>query len=85
MKCSRIITIDKSDVHAKGQGQKSKIKVTEVKPNLAISGLQLQFEYDDEMMQKASWCLGEVPYCFSRSSIKFQGHTAKKIILFYPN
>ena len=44
MKCSGIITIDKSDVHANGQGQKSKIKVTEVKPNLAISGLQLQLE-----------------------------------------
>ena len=34
--------------------------------------------YDDEMMHKA-WCsLEEVPYCFSRSSVKFQGHTAKK-------
>ena len=26
-----------------------------------------------------AWCcLGEVPYCFSRSSVKFQGHTALK-------
>ena len=24
--------------------------------------------------------IGEVPYCFSRSSVKFQGHTAKKIV-----
>ena len=31
MKFSGIITIDKSDVHAKGQGQKTKVKVTEVK------------------------------------------------------
>ena len=31
------------------------------------------------MMHKA-WCsIGEVPYCFSRSSIKFQGHTGWKI------
>ena len=30
------------------------------------------------MMHKAWRCLEEVPYCFSRSSIKFQGHTAKK-------
>ena len=30
------------------------------------------------MMQRAWCCLEEVPYCFSRSSIKFQGHTAKK-------
>ena len=37
------------------------------------------------MMQKA-WCwIGEVPYCFSRSSIKFQGHTAKKNCRFDPN
>ena len=35
MKLSRDITIDKSDAIAKGQGQKSKVKVTEVKPNLA--------------------------------------------------
>ena len=27
----------------------------------------------------------EVPYCFSRSYVKFQGHTALKIVEFYPN
>ena len=33
---SRVITIDISDVYAaKGQGQRSKFKVTEVKPNFA--------------------------------------------------
>ena len=31
MKFSGVITNDKSDVHAKGQGQRSKVKVTEVK------------------------------------------------------
>ena len=31
MKCSGVITIVKSDVHVKGQGQRSKVKVTEVK------------------------------------------------------
>ena len=31
------VIIDKSDVHAKGHGQRSKVKVTEVKLNLAIS------------------------------------------------
>ena len=36
-------------------------------------------------MPKAWCCLGEVPYCFSRSSIKFQGHMAKKIIDFDQN
>ena len=28
-------------------------------------------------MQKALCCLGDVPYCFSRLSVKFQGHTAQ--------
>ena len=31
MKFSGVITTDKSDVHVRGQGQKSKVKVTEVK------------------------------------------------------
>ena len=37
------------------------------------------------MMHKAWCCLEEVPYCFSRSSVKFQGHTALKIIEFDPD
>ena len=31
MKFSIVITIDKSDVHTKGRGQRSMVKVTEVK------------------------------------------------------
>ena len=52
-------------------------------PHLTVSGPYLQFEftYGDEMMHKAWCCLGEVPYCFWRSSVKFQGHTAKKILV----
>ena len=34
MKFSGVITSDKSDVHAKGQGQRSKVKVTEVAAQL---------------------------------------------------
>ena len=54
------MTNDRSDVHAKGQGQRLKVKVT---PNVAVSGAQLQFEFtaDDEMMHKAWCCLEEVP------------------------
>ena len=37
------------------------------------------------MMQKAWSSIVEVPYCFSRSYIKFQGHTALKIVEFDPN
>ena len=37
------------------------------------------------MMHKASSSIEEVSYCFSRSSVKNQGHTALKIIQFDPN
>ena len=141
MKFSGVITMVRSDVHAKGQGQRSKVKVTEVNtqlsrfrtltpvwihnwqwnhahswkqhrrgtllffkvirqisrshgsknrlicPKLGVSGLKLKFEITDgyEMMHKAWSSIKEVPYCFSRSFVKLQGHTAKKIIDFDPN
>ena len=141
MKFSGIITSDKSDVHAKGQGQRSKVKVTEVTtqlncfrtvtpvwihiwwwndayslivlrrgallflkvirqisrshgsknrriwPRLGVSGLKLQFEFTNgyEMLHKARSSIEEVPYCFWRSSVKFQGHRALKIMEFDPN
>ena len=37
------------------------------------------------MKQKAWRSIEEVPYCFSRSCVKLQGHTAQKIIDFNPN
>ena len=37
------------------------------------------------MMHKAWSSSEEVPYCFSRSSVKFQGHTALEIVEFDPN
>ena len=37
------------------------------------------------MMHKACSSTEEVPYCFSRSSVKFQGHTVLKIAEFDPN
>ena len=37
------------------------------------------------MMHKAWSSIEEVTYCFSRSSVKFQGHTALKIVEFDPN
>ena len=39
MNISGVITSDKSDVHAKGQGQRSKVKVTEVTTQIFVSGL----------------------------------------------
>ena len=37
------------------------------------------------MMHRAWSSIVEVPYCFSRSCIKFQGHPALKIVEFDPN
>ena len=37
------------------------------------------------MMHRAWSSIVEVPYCFSRSNVKFQGHTALKIFEFDPN
>ena len=37
------------------------------------------------MRHKAWGSIEEVPYCLSRSSVKFQGHIALKIIEFDPN
>ena len=34
------------------------------------------------MLHKCWSSIGQVPYCFWRSSVKFQGHTAKKIVDF---
>ena len=37
------------------------------------------------MMQNAWNCIEEVPYCFSRSSVKFQGHMGHKILNLDPH
>ena len=46
----------------------------------------LQFEFTDgfEMKQKAWGSIEEVPCCFSRSSIKFQGQLGQKKFWFWP-
>ena len=140
-KFSGVITSDKSDVHAKGQGHRSKVRVAEVStqlnrfrtvtpvwihiwwwndayslimlrrdallflkvirqisrsrgsknhriwPRLSVSGLLLQFQFTNgyEMQHKAWSRIEEVPYCFWKSSVKFQGHAALKIIKFDPD
>ena len=129
-----VITINKSDVSAKGQGQRSKVKVTGQKnfdpiwtildrdsslnhrwlrynaqslkwnsrsallfvkviqlissmvtqtgnrrfwPKLSVSKLYLCFQFTDvyKIMHKAWSGIEEVPFCFSRSPVKYQGHT----------
>ena len=139
MKFSGVITKDQGKVHAKGQGQRSKVKVTEVTtqlnsfrtvtpvwihiwwwndayslmllrrgallffkvirqvsrshgaknrrnwPRLGVSGPQFEITNGYEMLHKAWSSIEEVPYCFSRSLVKFQGHTALKMVEFDPN
>ena len=74
------------------QSHPSNFKVTRLKncriwPRLGVSGLSLQFEFTNgyEMMHKACSSIEEMPYCLSISSVKFQGHTVKKIVYFDPN
>ena len=54
---------------------------------LSVSGLYLKFEFTNgyEMMHKAWSGIEEVPYCFARSSVKFQVRTALKIVEFIPD
>ena len=140
MKFSGVITNDKSDVHAKGPGQRSKVKVTEVKTQfrrfwtvtpvwidiwwwndaqtlmLLRRGALLFFEVICQISRssgskivdfaqfgrfrtvtpvwihqwlrndaRACTVIQELPYYFSRSSVKFQGHIRQKIADFDPN
>ena len=62
-------------------------KLETAKERCPIVFLGPKFEITDgyEMMHKAWSSIEEVPYCFSRSYVKLQGHTAQKIIDFDPN
>ena len=71
--------------YVKFQGHTA-LKIVDLDPKLGVSGLYLQLEFTDgyEMMHRARSSIVEVAYCFSRSSVKFQGHTALKIVEFDP-
>ena len=89
MKFSGVNTNDRSDVHAKGQGQRSKVKVTGVTTQLdrfrTVSPVWIHKWWWNDAESLMVRCLAEVPYCFSRSSVKFQGHMAHKIVEFDPD
>ena len=80
MKFSGVITKVQGKVHAKGQCQRSNVKVTEVTTQLTVPDWNSSL--NSHMMMKwciyLGCCLGEVPYCFSRSSVKCQGRMALK-------
>ena len=48
--------------------------------DLSVSGWHLQFQFMSgyAMTHIASRSMGKVPYCFSRTAVKFQGHKAEK-------
>ena len=63
------------------------LKIVEFDPDWAFPDCNSSFKFTNcsEIMQKAWSSIEEVPYCLSRSSVKFQGHTALKIVEFDPN
>ena len=80
LKFSGDIPIDRRDVHAKGQGQRLKVNVTEVRnPFNRFQTVTLVW------IHIWRWNGAQSLMLLSRSSIKFQGHTAKTIINFDPN
>ena len=87
MKFSGAITNDQSKVHAKGQGHRSQVKVTEVTTQLnrlrTVTPVWIDiwwWNYAYSLMLLRRGAL-----LFLRSSVKFQGHTALKIVEFDPD
>ena len=82
MKFSGVITNDQSKVHAKGQGQRSKVKVTEVTTQLnrfrTVTPVWIHIWWWNDAYSLMLLRRGAL--FFSRSSVKFQGHTALKIV-----
>ena len=69
MKFSGVITKDQGKVHAKGQGQRSKVKVTEVTTQLnyfrTVTPVWIHIWWWNDTYSLV------LPCCFSRSSVKF--------------
>ena len=89
IKFKGVIANDGSYVYVEGHGQKSKVKVTEVKTQFSVFWYVTQiwihiWRWNDA--QCLIWLRrAELPNCFSRSSVKFQDYTTNKIIDFDPN
>ena len=75
----------KSDVHARGEGQISEVKVKEVKIQFSRFWTVTPVWIHRWLWNDAqSWKYHRKdPYCFSRSSIEFQGHRGRKIANFF--
>ena len=70
MKFYGVFVIDRSDVYAQGQGQRSKVKVTEVKTRFALfwvfpeGNSSLNFTDGYKMMHKTWSGVGDVSFLF---------------------
>ena len=86
MQFSGVITNGQSKVHAKGQGQRSKVKVTEVTTQLnrfrtvALVWIHIWWNAAYSMMMLRRGALLSF-----KVILQFQGHTALKIVDFDPN
>ena len=82
VKFSGVITIDKRDVHAEGQGQRSKVKVTEVKTQFKLF-LDRNTSLNSHMFQDRNTSFNshmtmnkctKVDVAYERCPIVFKGH-----------
>ena len=74
----------RSSAKFQGHGGGGGAKNRQIWPNLSVSGLKSKPTNVYEMMRKAWVGIEDVLYCFSRSSVKFQGHRRQKIVKFDP-
>ena len=87
--CNNILYIVYT-LHSPSERSRSQVKITEIKTQLSrfqtITPVWIHIWWNNELMNKAWYCLGEVPYYFQgHASVKFQGHVAQRIIDFDPN
>ena len=87
MKFSGVITKDQGKVHAKGQGQRSKVKVTKVTTQLnrfrTVTPVWIHIWWWNDTYSLIMLRKGAL--LFLKVIRKFQGHTAKKIVDFDPD
>ena len=83
MRFWRVITNDRSDIHAKGQGQRSKVKVTDVKTPFShfwtITPVWIDIWWWNDAQSLV--LLRRGAYCFSRSSANFKVTRLKKSLI----
>ena len=87
MKFSGVITNGRSDVHAKGQGQRSNVEVTEVTSQLnrfrTVTQVWIHIWWWNDAYSLMLLRRGAI--LFFKVIRQFQGHTALKIVEFYPH